>query len=99
MNTPINMLINLPVSPDLQSAAVGVFGMGGEEGMVAALAREAAKVHGAQTEFVAAAAKGGEDPAQLVNVQKKIAQFDIEMGIKSAVARKVVGAIETLIKS
>jgi hypothetical protein len=103
MNMPVNTLVNLPIQNDLYSAASGVSGIGvgdaGEQNMVAALAREAAKANGAQTEFIEATARAGDDPSQLVAALKKVAQFDIDIGLKSSLTRKVVGAVETLIKS
>ncbi len=39
------------------------------------------------------------DPAQLYEMQKAIADYTLDMSLASVLARKVVGALETLIKA
>ncbi|MFY3138375.1 type III secretion system inner rod subunit SctI [Achromobacter xylosoxidans] len=39
------------------------------------------------------------DPQKLLGVQHEVAKFQLEMSVAASLARKAVGAIETLVKS
>lgn len=101
MAIPLNALpmITLP-AVDLQSAASAVHGMGGSDGeMIAHLARKVSEAEGTQTHLIQKMVREGDSPAKLVETRQEINQWEIAMGLMSALTRKAVNGVETLLKS
>lgn len=67
------------------------------------MAGELAQLSGAaaqrQESLLSALRTAASDPQKLIGVQHEVAKFQLEMSISASLARKAVGAIETLVKS
>ena len=86
-----------PVAP--VAAAVPVDNGTLDSRMIAELAQMSGAVSARQENLLAMMQSTVSDPNMLLGLQANVADFQVQMSVAASLARKAVGAIETLVKS